>query len=98
MFVRQSTYDKMKQRAEIAEAAYWEKRRECNKHIEEWNAMIKGYNKILSEVKTLRPFLNSPKQFTQEEIQKLILLCHPDKHDGKPMAVELTQRLIKMRD
>jgi hypothetical protein len=39
-----------------------------------------------------------PSQFTQAEIQKLILLCHPDKHDGKQMAVELTQKLLKLRN
>lgn len=38
-----------------------------------------------------------PNPFTQEEIQKMLMLCHPDKHDGKQMAVEITQKLIKMR-
>lgn len=40
---------------------------------------------------------NNNHQFTQDEIKKLILLCHPDKHDGKPMAKELTDKLLKLR-
>jgi len=36
-------------------------------------------------------------QFDQEEIRKLIWLAHPDKHDGKPAAQEMTQKLLRMR-
>jgi hypothetical protein len=35
--------------------------------------------------------------FTQEEIKKLLMLCHPDKHNGKQMAVEMTQKLLALR-
>jgi regulatory protein YycI of two-component signal transduction system YycFG len=37
------------------------------------------------------------KQFTQDEIKRLILLCHPDKHQGKQIAHELTHKLLSMR-
>ena len=36
-------------------------------------------------------------QFTPEELRKLLMLCHPDKHDGKPMAVEMTTKLNLLR-
>ncbi len=36
-------------------------------------------------------------QFTQDELRKLIQLCHPDKHEGKPMAHEITSKLNAMR-
>lgn len=35
--------------------------------------------------------------FNEDEMRKLLALCHPDKHDGKPMAVEMTQKLLAMR-
>jgi hypothetical protein len=35
--------------------------------------------------------------FTEEEIKKLLMLCHPDKHNGKQMAVEMTQKLLALR-
>lgn len=42
--------------------------------------------------------LNPKPQFSQEEIRKLISLCHPDKHDGKQMAVEMTQKLLQLKE
>lgn len=35
--------------------------------------------------------------FDETELKRLISLCHPDKHDGKQSAVEMTQKLIAMR-
>lgn len=31
-------------------------------------------------------------------IQKLIMLCHPDKHNGSKLAVEVTQKLLELRN
>lgn len=39
---------------------------------------------------------NNP--FTREQINRLLQLCHPDKHGGKQSAVEATQMLLKMRN
>lgn len=36
--------------------------------------------------------------FSQEEIKRMIILCHPDKHNGKQMAVDITAKLVKMRN
>lgn len=36
-------------------------------------------------------------QFNKEEIDTLIRLCHPDKHNGKDSAKEITQKLLAMR-
>jgi hypothetical protein len=30
-------------------------------------------------------------------IKKILQLCHPDKHQGKQIAVEVTQMLLKMK-
>jgi hypothetical protein len=35
---------------------------------------------------------------TREQINRLLQLCHPDKHGGKQSAVEATQMLLKMRN
>lgn len=36
-------------------------------------------------------------QFSKKEIQQLLMLCHPDKHDNKPSSIALTQKLIEMK-
>ncbi len=64
-----------------------------------WNELVSLINS-----KGGQDFLNGRKpsmstqsqsQFTQEDIKKLINLCHPDKHGGKNMASEMTAKLIK---
>ncbi len=37
------------------------------------------------------------KQFNNKEIDTLIRLCHPDKHNGKDSATEITQKLLEIR-
>lgn len=64
--------------------------------LNEWNSLVNLINS-----KGGSDFLNSTpnqQQFTKLEIDILIRLCHPDKHDGKRSAVEITQKLIKLRD
>ncbi len=36
-------------------------------------------------------------QLSAEDIKRLIQLCHPDKHDGKDAAVEMTRKLLSLR-
>jgi hypothetical protein len=31
-------------------------------------------------------------------LKRLIMLCHPDKHGGSQMSVEVTQKLLEMRN
>lgn len=37
-------------------------------------------------------------QFNKEQVQTLIMLCHPDKHGGKESATRMTQVLIKLKE
>lgn len=37
-------------------------------------------------------------QFDKEDINRLLMLCHPDKHGGKEMATKMTAKLIKLRN
>lgn len=36
-------------------------------------------------------------QFTPEQLRKMVQLCHPDKHNGSKLAVEVTQLLNAAR-
>ena len=36
-------------------------------------------------------------EFTKEDIKKLLILCHPDKHEGKNIATEITTKLNKLK-
>lgn len=36
-------------------------------------------------------------QFTQDEIKRLIRLCHPDRHNNSDIAKEITQKLLELR-
>ena len=62
-----------------------------------WNGMVDKINAKGGEA-----FLdqNGSCQFSPEEIKSLIILCHPDKHNGgqtSVIATKITQKLLKMR-
>ena len=44
-----------------------------------------------------KPSLSSL-QFNKDQVQTLIMLCHPDKHGGKESATRMTQVLIKLKE
>ena len=71
-----------------------------NKLIDEHNEVVRKINEKGGE-----RFLNKgqivedgPQQFTKAEINTLINLCHPDKHSNKPSSVEITKKLLKLRN
>jgi hypothetical protein len=37
-------------------------------------------------------------RLSEEFLEKLIMLCHPDKHDNSKMSNEVTQSLLKARE
>jgi hypothetical protein len=79
----------------------------------EYRELQVRYSKLLSEYNELvrmlnarggKKFLygdmnnnNTGNQFSQDDIKRLLLLCHPDKHGGKQIAVEITSKLLNMR-
>lgn len=89
MLVRQSTYD-----AKCSEVYQWKARFYAMQS--EWNSLVKRINALGGEAFLARGERKSA-QFDADEITKLINLCHPDKHDGKPMATEMTQKLLKLK-
>ena len=101
MIVRQSTYDKaVRQRTEaesslfVLQLRYSALADRYSELIAEWNARVKRIN-----AKGGEQFLegSSNNQFTEDDIKKLLQLCHPDKHDGKQIAVDMTQKLLQLR-
>ncbi len=43
------------------------------------------------------PGKQEPAQFSRQEIDRLVRLCHPDKHNNSTAANEITQKLLKLR-
>lgn len=87
MFVRRSTHDALKMDHLVLQMKF-------DKLLAEWNELVgrlnaKGGERFLSGE-------GAPK-LSREDISRLLQLCHPDKHDGKPQAVEMTQKLLRLR-
>lgn len=68
--------------------------------IEKWNAVCKEINAKGGDAFLKHGVLPSevPSPFDQTTINKLIRLCHPDKHNNSPVSTEMTQLLLSMRD
>lgn len=57
----------------------------------QWNGLVSKINKgdyVLAE--------NAQVQFSPEEIEQLIRLCHPDKHGQCQTAITMTQKLLSL--
>ncbi|WP_415913233.1 hypothetical protein [Neptuniibacter sp. QD37_11] len=65
----------------------------------DWDDLIERINHKGGEDFLLHGLMPDQQEvpFTPEELNKLIQLCHPDKHDGKQSAVEMTQKLLSLR-
>lgn len=58
----------------------------------------KRRNAVLTdEVYNLRRKIQTDNTFTKRELQILLSLCHPDKHDGKDIAGEMTKKLLDLK-
>lgn len=89
MFVRESTYRQLQQR-------YKELDRANDVLLDKWNALVRQINAKGGALFLEEGSVTPTKVFTNAEVRKLLQLCHPDKHDGKPMAVEMTQKLLTL--
>lgn len=97
MFVRQSKYDKTKLDLEYERHQKEFYREAYSRLLYKWNSLVESVNRAGGEavLKKTKPKPND--QFSEEDIRRLLQLCHPDKHDGKQSAVEMTQKLNRMR-
>lgn len=91
MFVLESTYQRLMARYRALNQANDELLARWNRVADQINA--KGGQQFLDHGSLAQ---NNP--FSQEDIRRLISLCHPDKHDGKKIAVEMTQKLLSLKE
>lgn len=98
MLVRQSLYDAMELRALRAEKNSDLYQLEYFKLKNQWNDLVSQVN-----AKGGRQFLNEGsvnadgQAFTADEIDRLIRLCHPDKHNQSTASNEMTKKLLQLR-
>lgn len=58
----------------------------------------RDYNLLVMEYKKLKLILDSSDgTLSLEDLQKLLSLCHPDKHGGKMSATHMTAKLLQLR-
>lgn len=98
MFVTQAKYNKLQEKVKQLEASLEEANYYQRMYFRRWGAALEQsefwhyqYSKLEGKADT------NPEQLSQEDIRRLLQLCHPDKHQGKQMAVDMTQKLIKMK-
>lgn len=90
MFVKQSTYNKALQEKIECRIAFELLKIKYENLIGKINA--KGGEDFLDNG-SLQPKIN----FNDEELKQMIKLYHPDKHNGKRLAVTITQKLNNLR-
>lgn len=67
-----------------------------NQLVDEYNRLVHKSNSLIDRLKMLEKS-ESLIKFSSDDFRKLLLLCHPDKHGGKTIAHEVTQKLLAMR-
>jgi hypothetical protein len=95
MFVRGSTYERLHVQHMMLQAKF-------NRLLAEHNAIVheinrKGGREFLDKARIIgvNDIMNGV--LNANDIKRLLMLCHPDRHDGKQSAVEMTQRLLLIR-
>lgn len=97
MFVRRSTYNEARWQCENMRERALNAERKFYALNEKWNALVSRINAKGGENFLENATIPKAAQFAEDDLTKLILLCHPDKHDGKPIATEMTQKLLALK-
>lgn len=63
--------------------------------LKRWNALVNRLNAHGGEAVFTRAA--STPQFTKEEVQQLIRLCHPDKHQNSTASNQMTAKLLALK-
>lgn len=102
MFILKSTHDRV---VMGLQSELLEKVRRLSVLTDTYDSLLERWNKLVGQINSKggEQFLEygqvstgSP-QLSDDEIKKLLSLCHPDKHGGKPLADEMTKRLLELR-
>lgn len=83
-----------------------EKENELIEKIEEleyaYQHVVKKYNGIVEFINSRGGesflFSDQEKKLDDNQLKKILMLCHPDKHDGSKLSNEVTRLLISMRE
>lgn len=93
MFVTSATHRRVQEQRNEATRKAIKYQMEYLTLLREWNALVEEVNNG-QRVRAVAP-RNST--FTPEEIETLVSLCHPDKHNGSERANKMTARLLQLR-
>lgn len=64
--------------------------------LRDWNNLVDRVNAIGGE-KALSGNVNTL-NMSEDDIKRLLQLCHPDRHRNSDLSVEMTQKLLQLRD
>lgn len=98
MLVKKSTYNAVIGRLSRSQAELSYTVQSYNRLNAKWNALVERINALGGEDFLTTGESKQSSAFTTDELRSLIQLCHPDKHDGKPMATEMTAKLLRMKE
>lgn len=107
MFVLNKTFEKLQRKHDKLRSAYdkllvdqFSLSITHEKLMREYNNLVKTINekggqKFLDNATVGSASING---IDADDIKKIILLCHPDKHDGKKIAIDITKKLLSIRN
>ena len=87
-------YEREKRQREKVELYYGLLDRKHDKLIGDYNRLVRKIN-----AKGGSAFLNGDPapQLTHKEVNQMLMLCHPDRHDGSDLSVTVTRKLITIK-
>lgn len=102
MFVRSSTYMKLRADFSALQLKHAQLQLEDSVRKREWNRLIdrinaKGGQEFL-DLGIVPTRLLGGAMLSKDDVKRMLMLCHPDKHGGKEAAKEITQKLLKLRE
>lgn len=99
MFVRKSKYKELEREIERRNYHYDYLQRQHEKLLRDNAKNVFDYNELVDEYNALEKKSKQPAQvgFNLDEIKSLIRLCHPDKHNGKQSANDMTVKLLALK-
>ena len=100
LFVSQQRFNNLRAELQKARDEQFQLLIKLHAVTQKYDQLHRKWDNLVDEInaKGGRAFLdNKPTQLSQDEIRKLLSLCHPDKHDGKPVATEMTQLLLRLK-
>lgn len=102
-FIRRAAYDGLKRRFADLEIEHEKLQRMFGAAVREHNILMDQWNELVRKINRNggQQFLDGRRQvqlqFTKDELKSLLVLVHPDKHNGKETAVKLTQKILELR-